>query len=261
MKLAAAGLILVSSALVAGCAVYPDGTPAYAGGGYSSYPAYPGGYDPGYYGAPVVQSGVVIGGGYYGGGPGPRWDDGPGYRRPPPGGWGDRGDRGGYRGGDRGGDRGDRGGHGGQQAGGGGPQGGPLAVTADSKPEAAVRKAAARRKPVALAQRHNPNRSNSKRARRTLAVRTWGNLRRRLQNAITDVSPSYRTKNRPRSTCDPGRFFLFCVTVGPQPGRDCARPPFAFFTIRDTIIFPLFDASTDFLHERYEPGIPKRPFR
>lgn len=123
MKLAAAGLILISSALVAGCAVYPDGTPAYASGGYSSYPAYPGGYDPGYYGAPVVQSGVVIGGGYYGGGPGPRyWDDGPGYRRPPPGGWGDRGDRGGNRGGDRGGDRGDRGGHGGQQAGGGGPQ-------------------------------------------------------------------------------------------------------------------------------------------
>ena len=125
MKLAAAGLILVSSALVAGCAVYPDGTPAYAGGGYSSYPAYPGGYDPGYYGGPVVQSGVVIGGGYYGG-PGPRWDDSPGYRRPPPGGWNDRGDRDGNRGGNRGGDRGDRGDHGGrggQQA--GGPQGGP----------------------------------------------------------------------------------------------------------------------------------------
>jgi hypothetical protein len=76
----------------------------------------------------------------------------------------------------------------------------PLAVTADNKPEAAVRKAAARRKPVALAQRHNRNRSNSKRARRTLAVRTGGNLRRRLQNAITDVSLSYHTKNRPRST-------------------------------------------------------------
>ena len=132
----------------------------------------------------------------------------------------------------------------------------PLAVTADSKPEAAVRKAAARRKPVALAQRHNPNRSNSKRARRTLAVRTGGNLRRRLQNAITDVSPSYRTKNRLRSTCDPGRFFLFCVSpLAPQPGRDCARPPFALFTIRDTITTPLFDVSTDFLHERYEPGI------
>lgn len=136
MKLTVTSLILASSALVAGCAVYPDGTPAYAtGGGYSAYPAYPGsappppGYEAGYgygYGAPVVQSGVIIdgGGGYYGG-PGPRyWNDGPGYRRPPPPGGrddrgGDRGNRGGNRG-DNGG--GDRGGHGGPQA--GGPQGG-----------------------------------------------------------------------------------------------------------------------------------------
>jgi hypothetical protein len=121
MKLAVTGLILASSALVAGCAVYPDGTPAYANGGYYSAPGYPAGYEPAYgYGGPVVQSGVIIGGGggYYGG-PGPRyWNDGPGYYR----GRGDRdGDRG--RGGDRGGHGGgDRGGHGGQQA--GGPQGG-----------------------------------------------------------------------------------------------------------------------------------------
>jgi hypothetical protein len=137
MKLTITSLVLASSALVAGCAVYPDGTPAYAtDGGYSAYPpayaGYPPGYEAGYgYGGPVVQSGVIIGGGngYYGG-PGPRyWNDGPGYRRPPPqGGWGDRG--GGNRGdhGDRGGNGGgDRGGHGGPQAGGpqaGGPQGG-----------------------------------------------------------------------------------------------------------------------------------------
>jgi hypothetical protein len=137
MKLTITSLILASSALVAGCAVYPDGTPAYAtDGGYSAYPpaAYPpgySGYPPGYEagygdGGPVVQSGVIIGGGdaYYGG-PGPRyWNDGPGYRRPPPqGGWGDRG--GGNRGnrGDQGNHGGgDRGGHGGPQA--GGPQGG-----------------------------------------------------------------------------------------------------------------------------------------
>jgi hypothetical protein len=133
MKLTVTGLILASSALVTGCAVYPDGTPAYAtGGGYSApaYPGYPAGYEappPGYeagygYGGPVVQSGVIIdgGGGYYGG-PGPRyWSDGPGYRRPPPpGGWGDRGGNHGNQGGNGGGDRG---GHGGQQA--GSPQGG-----------------------------------------------------------------------------------------------------------------------------------------
>ena len=131
MKLAVTGLILASSALVAGCAVYPDGTPAYAtGSGYSAYPAYPGypaGYEAGYgygYGAPVVQSGVIVDGGGYYGGPGPRyWNDGPGYHRPPPGGWGDRGGDRGNRGGNWGGDRGgDRGGHGGQQA--GAPQGG-----------------------------------------------------------------------------------------------------------------------------------------
>ncbi len=94
MKLAVTGLILASSALVAGCAVYPDGTPAYVtGSGYSAYPAYPAGYEAGYgYGAPVVQSGVIIDGGGYYGGPGPRyWNDGPGYRRPPPGGWGGHG--------------------------------------------------------------------------------------------------------------------------------------------------------------------------
>lgn len=36
---------------------------------------------------------IIGGGGGYYGGPGPRyWNDGPGYRRPPPqGGWGDRG--------------------------------------------------------------------------------------------------------------------------------------------------------------------------
>ncbi|OTP80738.1 putative Lactate-responsive regulator, IclR family [Caballeronia sordidicola] len=43
--------------------------------------------------------------------------------------------------------------------------------------------------------------------------------------------------------------------MAPQPERDCVRPPFALFTIRDTITIPLFDVSTDFLHERYEPGI------
>lgn len=140
MKLTLTSLILASSALVAGCAVYPDGTPAYAtGGGYSAYPApgYPGGYvaappgyeapPPGYeagygYGGPVVQSGVIIGGGggYYGG-PGPRyWNDNQGYHRPPPqGGWGDRGGNHGNQGGNGGGDRG---GHGGPQA--GSPQGG-----------------------------------------------------------------------------------------------------------------------------------------
>ena len=135
MKLTLTSLILASSALVAGCAVYPDGTPAYAtGGGYSAYPApgYPEGYEaappPGYeasygYGGPVVQSGVIVGGGggYYGG-PGPRyWNDSPGYRHPPPpGGWGDRGGNHGNQGGNGGGDRG---GHGSPQA--GGPQGGP----------------------------------------------------------------------------------------------------------------------------------------
>ena len=141
MKFAIAGLIIASSALVAGCAVYPDGTPAYSQGGYSSYAGYPPGYETGYgYGGPVVQSGVIIGGGngYYGG-PGPRyWDDGPGYRRPPPGGWGDRdGNRGGDRG-NRGGDRGDRGGHGGQQQA-GGPQGGrpPQAGNPPAQPVAA----------------------------------------------------------------------------------------------------------------------------
>src|ERR1700722_17383939 len=93
MKLAVASLIAASSTLLAGCAVYPDGTPAYSNG-YAAYPAAPpppGYYDPGYgYGAPVVQSGVYIdsgggGGGVYYGGHGPRgWDQGPGYRQQQP---------------------------------------------------------------------------------------------------------------------------------------------------------------------------------
>jgi hypothetical protein len=100
MKFAVASLAVVSSALLGGCAVYPDGTPAYGGG-------YPG---------PVVQSGVYIGGGSYYGGPGPRyWDDSPGYRhRPPPGGWQNRPPGGGH--GDHGGNQGGRP----PQAGGGG---------------------------------------------------------------------------------------------------------------------------------------------
>ena len=135
MKFAVAGLVVASSALLAGCAVYPDGTPAYGGG----YPA--AGYDPGYdpygYGGPVVQSGVYVGGGsYYGpsyyGGPPPRryWDDGPGYRHPSQGGWqgqgrppGDNG-HGGNHGGPPPGQQAGGGNHGGpppgQQAGGGG---------------------------------------------------------------------------------------------------------------------------------------------
>ncbi|CAH2813387.1 MAG: hypothetical protein CBCREVIR_3580, partial [Candidatus Burkholderia crenata] len=132
MKLAVTGLILTSSALVAGCVVYPDGTPAYVtGSGYSAYPAYPAGYEAGYgYGAPVVQSGVIIDGGGYYGGPGPRyWNDGPGYRRPPPGGWGDRGGDRSNRGGNWGGDRG---GHGGPQA--GAPQGGRPSQPLAGKP-------------------------------------------------------------------------------------------------------------------------------
>lgn len=101
MKSAVAGLLLVSSAaLLGGCAAYPDAS-GYYGGGYpaGAYddPGY--GYGGGYYGGPaVVQPGVVVGGGYYSGpggyyGPGPRryWDDGPGWRRPPPsGGWNNR---------------------------------------------------------------------------------------------------------------------------------------------------------------------------
>ncbi len=91
MKSAVAGLLIASSAaFLGGCAVYPDGS-SYGGG-------YPGVYDDpgygGYYGGPpVVQPGVVVGGGYYSGpayyGPGRSryWDDGPGWRRPPPGGW------------------------------------------------------------------------------------------------------------------------------------------------------------------------------
>lgn len=87
-----AGLVMVSSAvLLGGCAAYPDG-PMYGGGypatyedpGYAAYPAYPA-----YYGGPVVQPGVVIDGGYYSG-PRRYWDDSPGYRRPPPGGWNNR---------------------------------------------------------------------------------------------------------------------------------------------------------------------------
>ncbi|SPB18494.1 hypothetical protein NOV72_05692 [Caballeronia novacaledonica] len=115
MKSAVVGLLLASSAaLLGGCAVYPDGS-AYGGG-------YPGVYDDpgyGYYGGPpVVQPGVVIGGGYYSGpayyGPGRSryWDDGPGWRRPPPGGW-------------HGGQSRDRGPGGQPQAGGGHPNGPP----------------------------------------------------------------------------------------------------------------------------------------
>jgi hypothetical protein len=143
MKFAVAGFVVASSALLAGCAVYPDGTPAYGGG----YPA--AGYDPGYdpygYGGPVVQSGVYVGGGsYYGGpayygGPPPRryWDDGPGNRHPSQGGWqgqgrppGDNG-HGGNHGGPPPGQQAGGGNHGGpppgQQAGGGGSgnHGGP----------------------------------------------------------------------------------------------------------------------------------------
>lgn len=155
MKFAVAGMLIASSALVAGCAVYPDGTPAYGGG-------YPAGYDPGYdaygYGGPVVQSGVYIGGGnYYGpgyyGGPPPRryWDDGPGYRHPSGGYYGRPGDGGGHgggHGGNRGGPQpapqaggggggGNHGGQGGQQAGGGHPP--PVAVggAAPSRPTVA----------------------------------------------------------------------------------------------------------------------------
>ena len=66
MKFAVASIAVMSSALLGGCAVYPDGTPAYGGG-------YPATYDPGYgyygYPGPVVQSGVYIGGGSYYGGP------------------------------------------------------------------------------------------------------------------------------------------------------------------------------------------------
>jgi hypothetical protein len=114
MKLAVASLIVVSSTLLAGCAVYPDGTPAYSNG-YAAYPAAPppvGYYDPSYgYGAPapVVQPGIYIeggGGGYYGG-PGPRgWNDGHGYQH----------SHDGHDGGPHGGDRGHNGGHGGPQA-------------------------------------------------------------------------------------------------------------------------------------------------
>ncbi|CDY78669.1 Translation initiation factor IF-2 [Caballeronia glathei] len=119
MKFAVASLAVVSSALLGGCAVYPDGTPAYGGG-------YPATYDPGYgyygYPGPVVQSGVYIGGGSYYGGPGPRyWDDSPGYRhRPPPGGWQNRPPGGGH------GDHdGNQGGRPPQAGGGGGNHGGP----------------------------------------------------------------------------------------------------------------------------------------
>ena len=128
MKSAVAGLFLASSAaLLGGCAAYPD-APAYGGG-------YPGVYDDpgyGYYGGPpVAQPGVVIGGGYYNGpayyGPGPShyWDDGPGWRRPPPGGWNRPPPRGNWGGGPP---NGGHGGHGGPppQAGGGGHSpGGP----------------------------------------------------------------------------------------------------------------------------------------
>ena len=116
-----AGLVVFSSALLlGGCAAYPDG-PMYGGGypvyddpGYASYPAYPA-----YYGGPVVQPGVVIDGGYYSG-PRRYWDDSPGYRRPPPGGWNNRPHGDGYSG------QGGRGRHDGQdggqpQRGGGGP--------------------------------------------------------------------------------------------------------------------------------------------
>lgn len=111
-----AGLVMFSSALLlGGCAAYPDG-PMYGGGypvyddpGYAAYPAYPA-----YYGGPVVQPGVVIGGGYYSG-PRRYWDDSPGYRRPPPGGWNNRPRGDGYpnRGGQAGGPP--------QRGGGGGP--------------------------------------------------------------------------------------------------------------------------------------------
>jgi hypothetical protein len=106
MKRAVASIVVASSTLLGGCAVYPDGTPAYGGG-------YPGTYDQsyGYYGypGPAVQAGVYIGGGSYFGGPGPRryWNDSPGYRHRPPDGWhgrhGDSGHGGNRGGGNRGG--------------------------------------------------------------------------------------------------------------------------------------------------------------
>jgi hypothetical protein len=84
---------IAATAALAGCAVYPDGTPAY-GGGYAP------GYDPGYgydYGAaPVPQSNVYLGfGGYsgpsyddhdhgYGRGYGRGYDRGYNHDRPPP---------------------------------------------------------------------------------------------------------------------------------------------------------------------------------
>lgn len=128
MKSAVAGLLIASSAaFLGGCAVYPDGS-SYGGG-------YPGVYDDpgygGYYGGPpVVQPGVVVGGGYYSGpayyGPGRSryWDDGPGWRRPPPGGWhGNQQPR-------------DRGPGGPPQAGGNGHQNGPPPQAGGGRPPA-----------------------------------------------------------------------------------------------------------------------------
>lgn len=153
MKFAVSSLLIGSSLLMAGCAVYPDGTPAYANGGYGApapapvyQQAYPGGYAPGgYYDAPVavVQPSIVIdsGGGYgnYYGGRDRYYNDGRNYHQ---------GDRGGYNG-DRGQNRGGQGpqggppGRGGPQQNAGGPgsqggHGGPQQNSPQGRPPAAA---------------------------------------------------------------------------------------------------------------------------
>lgn len=100
MKRIASLAALVTAGLLAGCAVYPDGTPAY-GGAYE-------GYDPYAPGAVVVpQTSVYMGysdyygPGYYGGGPGRYYGPGPGYRGYPEHGRpnnGNHDDNGGHRG-------------------------------------------------------------------------------------------------------------------------------------------------------------------
>jgi hypothetical protein len=74
--------IAATAAAMAGCAVYPDGTPAYGGGYAPGYdPAYGYGYGYGYGAAPVPQSNVYLG---FGGYSGPSYYDhgyGRGYDR------------------------------------------------------------------------------------------------------------------------------------------------------------------------------------
>jgi hypothetical protein len=93
---------------------------------------------------------------------------------------------------------------------------------------------------------------------RTSADRCGAKRRRNNPRTTTKASSASLLSKAARNFFQiPGDFYhlkKIRITRANVPLR--AVEPYALFTIRDTITIPLFDVSTDFLHERYEPGIP-----